>query len=98
MFSDIRAAVVGSINMDLILNMEKVPDVGENVLGTSYGNASGGKGANQAIGLARLGAKVKMIGKVGNDANGEKLLANLKQNNVDVSPARLHEPRPPAPP
>lgn len=85
MFSDIRAAVVGSINMDLILNMEKVPDVGENVLGTSYGNASGGKGANQAIGLARLGAKVKMIGKVGNDANGEKLLANLKQNNVDVS-------------
>ena len=85
MFSDIRAAVVGSINMDLILNMEKVPDVGENVLGTSYGNASGGKGANQAIGLARLGAKVKMIGKVGNDANGKKLLANLKQNNVDVS-------------
>lgn len=85
MYSDIRAAVVGSINMDLILNMKKVPEVGENLLGTTYGNASGGKGANQAIGLARLGAKVKMIGKVGNDANGEKLLANLKENNVDTS-------------
>lgn len=85
MYSDIRAAVVGSINMDLILNMNKVPEVGENVLGTTYGNASGGKGANQAIGLARLGAKVKMIGKVGNDANGEKLLKNLNENSVDTS-------------
>ena len=85
MFKGIRAAVVGSINMDLILNMEKVPDVGENVLGTDYGYANGGKGANQATALAKLGADVKMVGKVADDANGNKLLENLKNNNIDVS-------------
>lgn len=85
MYSTIRAAVVGSINMDIILNMEKVPETGENVLGTNYSYACGGKGANQAIGLSRLGAKVEMIGKVADDSNGHKLLENLKKNNVDVS-------------
>lgn len=85
MYKGIRAAVVGSINMDLILNMKKVPDVGENVLGTDYGYANGGKGANQATALAKLSAKVKMIGKVAEDANGAKLLENLKNNNIDIS-------------
>ncbi len=85
MYSNIRAAVVGSINMDLILKTEKVPDVGENLTGTSYGYANGGKGANQATALARLGAKTKMIGKVANDANGQKLLKNLVKNNIDIS-------------
>ena len=85
MYKDIRAAVVGSINMDLILNMKKVPDVGENVLGTDYGYANGGKGANQATALAKLGAKVKMIGKVADDPNGAKLLENLEKNNIDIS-------------
>ena len=85
MYKNIRAAVVGSINMDLILNMNKVPEVGENVLGTDYGYANGGKGANQATALAKLGARVKMIGKVAEDANGEKLLENLKHNNIDAS-------------
>lgn len=85
MYKNIRAAVVGSINMDLILNMNKVPEVGENVLGTDYGYANGGKGANQATALAKLGAMVKMIGKVAEDANGEKLIENLKNNNIDVS-------------
>lgn len=85
MYKNIRAAVVGSINMDIILNMEKVPDVGENLLGTRYGYACGGKGANQATGLARLGAKTKMIGKVADDANGRKLLENLNKNGIDSS-------------
>ncbi len=85
MYKNIRAAVVGSINMDLILNMKKVPDVGENVLGTDYGYANGGKGANQATALAKLSAKVKMIGKVADDTNGAKLLENLKNNNIDIS-------------
>lgn len=85
MYKNIRAAVVGSINMDLILNMKKVPEVGENVLGTDYGYANGGKGANQATALAKLGADVKMIGKVADDANGNKLLENLRNNNIDVS-------------
>lgn len=85
MYKNIRAAVVGSINMDLILNMKKVPEVGENVLGTNYGYANGGKGANQAVALAKLGARVKMIGKVADDANADKLLENLKNNDIDVS-------------
>lgn len=89
MYGNIRAAVVGSINMDIILNMEKVPDTGENVVGTDYGYACGGKGANQATGLSRLGADVKMVGKVADDSNGQKLLENLKKNNVNVSSVSL---------
>lgn len=89
MYRNIHAAVVGSINMDLILNMEKVPEAGENLLGTHYGYAHGGKGANQAIGLSRLGAQTKIIGKVADDANGRKLLKNLSDNNVDISGVSL---------
>ncbi len=85
MYKNIRAAVVGSINMDLILNMKRVPEVGENVLGTDYGYANGGKSANQATALAKLGANVKMVGKVADDTNGNKLLENLRNNNIDVS-------------
>lgn len=89
MYKNIRAAVMGSINMDIILNMKKVPEVGENVQGTDYGYANGGKGANQAIGLARLGAKTKMIGKVADDVNGHKLIENLNKNTVDTSGVSL---------
>ncbi len=85
MYKDIRATVVGSLNMDMILSMQKVPETGENVLGTEYGYANGGKGANQAVALAKLGAQVKMIGKVARDSNGDKLLQNLKDNNIDIS-------------
>ena len=85
MYSEIKAAVMGSINMDIILSAEKLPGVGENVLGSTYSYAHGGKGANQAIGLSRLGASVKMIGKVGSDANGESLIKNLQKNGVDAS-------------
>ena len=85
MYSKIRAAVVGSINMDFIMNMKKVPETGENLLGTTYGYANGGKGANQATCLSRLGADTKMIGKVADDENGHKLLENLKKNNNDLT-------------
>ncbi len=85
MFGFIRAAVVGSINMDIILSMEKVPEIGENVLGTQYSYSCGGKGANQASALAKLGAKTKMIGKVADDANGRKLIENLAANNIDCT-------------
>lgn len=85
MYKSIKAAVVGSINMDLILEMTRVPETGENVTGTSYGYANGGKGANQATALSRLGAQVKMIGKVANDPNGEKLVRNLKDKGIDTT-------------
>ena len=85
MYNNIKAAVVGSINMDLILGAERIPETGENLLGTTYGYANGGKGANQATALARLGAEVRMIGKVASDTNGNKLIENLKNNNIDIS-------------
>lgn len=85
MYENIKAAVMGSINMDIILSAENLPEVGENVLGSTYSYAHGGKGANQATGLARLGAETKMIGKVADDINGNKLIENLKKNNVDTS-------------
>jgi ribokinase len=69
----------------MILTADRIPDVGENLLGNSYSYANGGKGANQATALARLGAEVKMIGKVGNDVNGKKLIENLKENNINTS-------------
>lgn len=89
MYSKIRSAVVGSINTDIILKMEKVPQAGENIVGTQYDYANGGKGANQAIGLSRLGSPTKMIGKVADDANGHRLLENLAENNVDASGVSL---------
>ena len=89
MYSNVKAAVVGSINMDMILSMEKVPEVGENVLGTTYGYANGGKGANQATALAKLGAATKMIGKVADDENGNTLVENLKANGIDTSGVSL---------
>ena len=85
MYKKIKSAVVGSINMDMILTADRIPDVGENLQGNSYSYANGGKGANQATALARLGAEVRMIGKVGNDANGKKLIENLEANNIDAS-------------
>lgn len=85
MYSKIKAAVVGSINMDIILAMEKVPGIGENVLGTEYSYSCGGKGANQASALARLGADTRMIGKVADDTNGRKLIENLEANGIDRS-------------
>ena len=84
-YKDIRCAVVGSINMDIILKAKRIPNVGENVTGTDYEYAFGGKGANQATALARLGASVKMIGKVGADDNGRALINNLKNEGIDTS-------------
>ena len=85
MYSKINCTVVGSINMDIILRMEQVPQIGENLLGTTYGYANGGKGANQATALSKLGANVKMVGKVADDYNGKKLIENLKSKNIDVT-------------
>ncbi|MBO5361232.1 MAG: ribokinase [Clostridia bacterium] len=85
MYSKIKAAVVGSINMDIILGMQRVPEVGENVLGTEYSYSCGGKGANQASALAKLGAGTRMIGKVADDTNGRKLIENLESNGIDRS-------------
>ena len=62
-----RVAVLGSLNMDLVVRTERLPSPGETVLGGEFRTAPGGKGANQAIAAARLGAAVSMIGCVGAD-------------------------------
>ena len=69
--------VVGSLNMDLVLRMDRAPAAGETVTGQDFALLPGGKGANQAVACARMGAKVAMIGRVGTDANGDALRAGL---------------------
>jgi ribokinase len=77
--------VVGSINIDLVAKAERIPISGETVRGIEFKTHSGGKGANQAVAIARLGYPVRMIGKVGNDAFGKQLRSDLQQAGVDVS-------------
>lgn len=84
MYKKIRAAVMGSINMDFIMSMDRMPECGENIVGNTYSYAYGGKGANQATALRKLGADVKMIGKVANDCNGALLIKNLKSIGINT--------------
>lgn len=77
--------VVGSLNMDLVVRASRLPQVGETVLGTAFDTIPGGKGANQAVAAARLGGRVAMVGRVGQDGYGQTLVDNLRQNGVDVS-------------
>ncbi|MBV8848439.1 MAG: ribokinase, partial [Methylobacteriaceae bacterium] len=77
--------VFGSINMDVVATCERRPRVGETVLGTSVAFHPGGKGANQAIAAARCAGKSFLVGSVGEDDFGEKMLAYLRANNVDTS-------------
>ena len=68
--------VIGSLNMDLVMEVEKIPQIGETVFGKNFKTVHGGKGANQALAAAKLGANVKMIGAVGKDVFGESLKNN----------------------
>lgn len=77
--------VVGSINMDLVLKVNHFPSPGETILSDDYQTFPGGKGANQAIALSRLGANVSMIGCVGDDVFGKQLLCNLQLEMVNTS-------------
>ncbi|WP_341733988.1 ribokinase [Microcoleus sp. EPA2] len=70
--------VFGSINIDLVATTPRLPLPGETIIGSNFLTAGGGKGANQAVAAARLGASTHMIGRVGNDNFGEELLTNLQ--------------------
>jgi ribokinase len=76
--------VIGSLNMDLVLQMEKIPSVGETVLGDGLRYGLGGKGANQAFAAGNLGGNVEMLGCVGEDGFGSKLVGNLESVGVNV--------------
>ena len=80
-----RILVVGSFVKDLIVSTGKFPESGETVLGCGFQTASGGKGANQAIQAARLGADVTMIGKVGNDTFGNEMITSCAESGIDCS-------------
>ena len=76
--------VVGSINLDLVARCERLPEPGETVTDAEFSRVAGGKGANQAVAAARLGAQVRMVGCVGDDAFAEEALAGLRSEGVQL--------------
>ncbi len=80
-----KVFVVGSINQDFVLRVERRPEPGETVTDAELSLHPGGKGANQTIAAARLGASVAMFGRVGEDGFGEDLTQNLRENGIDTT-------------
>ena len=80
-----RIVVLGGINMDLVATVERFPVPGETVVGRNFTTYPGGKGANQAVAAARLGAQVSMVGRVGDDSFGHQLRHGLSVEGVDVA-------------
>lgn len=83
--------VVGSLNMDLVVTVADLPEKGETIFGKTFTTFPGGKGGNQAVAAARLGANVTMVGAVGRDDFGEELVYSLSQSGVDTSYITLAE-------
>ena len=81
----VELTVVGSINLDLVARVDILPRPGETIAGTSFERFPGGKGANQAVAAARLGATVRMIGAVGRDALADEALAGLDAAGVELA-------------
>jgi ribokinase len=84
-----RVVVVGSVNLDLVARVERLPRPGETVTGLSFDRVPGGKGANQAVAAAQLGAEVSFHGAVGDDAFAEEALAGLYEAGVELHVERL---------
>ncbi len=79
-----RITVVGSVNLDLVVEVERLPAPGETVGGGTFSRVPGGKGANQAVACARLGAEVTMIAAVGRDAQADEALTGLRAAGVEL--------------
>ena len=86
-----RILVVGSFMMDLVASARRAPNLGETVIGFAFRTAPGGKGANQAVQAARLGAITDMVGCVGNDSFGREMIEALKSSGVDTSRVKVCE-------
>ena len=84
--------VVGSINLDLVAQADRLPRPGETVTDATFARFPGGKGANQAVAAARLGVPVRMIGSVGDDPAGEEATAGLREAGVELELRRCREP------
>lgn len=76
--------VIGSIIVDLVANVIEIPKEGEIVIGTSFNQLPGGKGANQAIAMAKLGGNVAMVGKIGNDDLGNKVVSQMDDYGINT--------------
>jgi ribokinase len=85
----VRVCVVGSLNMDLVVKARHLPRVGETVSGGTFATFPGGKGANQAVAAARLGARVAVVGRIGADPFGRRLVDELKQDGIDTAHVRV---------
>ena len=79
-----RVVVVGSINVDLVVTADRLPAAGETVAGGRFARFGGGKGANQAVAAARVGASVSFVGAVGDDEMGAEAVAGLESEGIDV--------------
>ena len=86
-----RVTVVGSVNLDLVMRVPRLPVVGETVTDGTFSRHPGGKGANQALAARRLGATVSLVAAVGDDETAEAALALLEQAGVDLSRCWMHE-------
>jgi ribokinase len=80
--------VIGSSNTDLIIQLARIPQPGETVLGGSFATASGGKGANQAVAASRAGGRVSFIARVGRDSLGDQAVAGLAKDRIDIRHVR----------
>jgi ribokinase len=90
--SEAEVAVVGSLHLDILVNAPDRPKKDETLPGTAWRNKAGGKGGNQAVAASQFGARTAMIGRVGSDDFGERLLAHLSGHGVDISHVHLdHE-------
>ena len=87
-----RIVVVGSVNLDLVARCERLPRPGETVSDATFTRVPGGKGANQAVACARLGAEVTFIGAIGRDAFGEEALGSLREAGVNLDLRSVEEP------
>ena len=85
MFSQPSLVVLGDINFALIAVTPRFPEPGESVIGREFYTSPGGKGGNQAVAAARLGARTKMVGRVGGDSFGQEMLDSMKGYGVDIS-------------
>jgi ribokinase len=87
-----RLTVVGSINLDLVAKVERLPRPGETLSGATLDRIPGGKGANQAVAAARLGADIRMVGCVGADSTAEEALAGLREAGVELDVREVDAP------
>ena len=80
-----RIVVIGSSNTDMVIKLERIPRVGETVLGGEFLTAAGGKGANQAVSAARAGGTVTFVARVGREGFGDQAIAGFQRDRIDVS-------------